>query len=66
VKVYADQDVCVGSGMCVLCLPEVFDQREDDGVVVLLRAEPDPDPDQEAAVLQAVQLCPSGALRVDR
>jgi ferredoxin len=64
-KVYADQDVCIGSGMCVLCLPEMFDQRVDDGVVVLLRAEPDPDPDQEAAVLAAVESCPSRALRVD-
>jgi len=62
-KVHADRDVCIGSGVCVLHLPEVFDQSEDDGTVVL-RSEPDPD--QEATVLKAIDACPSGALRVDR
>jgi ferredoxin len=63
VKVHADRVACVGSGNCVLRLPEVFDQGEDDGIVVLLRAEPDPS--QVANVLDAVEACPAAALRVD-
>ena len=41
-KVTVDQDKCVSSGMCVLNAGEVFDQRDDDGVVELLgrRARP--------------------------
>jgi ferredoxin len=62
-KVHADHDVCIGSGLCALRAPSVFDQDEDDGRVVILRAEPDSD--QRAVVLEAVQLCPSGALRTD-
>ncbi|MFI0773864.1 ferredoxin [Streptomyces sp. NPDC021212] len=31
-----DQDRCVASGQCVLAAPAVFDQRDDDGVAVLL------------------------------
>ncbi|GAB3833568.1 ferredoxin [Dactylosporangium cerinum] len=39
VEVHADR--CIGSGVCVLLAPEVFDQRDDDGVVVLLDEHPD-------------------------
>ena len=39
-KVTVDQDKCVSSGMCVMNAAEVFDQRDDDGVVVLLVDEP--------------------------
>ena len=38
--VTVDQDKCVSSGMCVLNASGVFDQRDDDGVVELLVAEP--------------------------
>lgn len=62
-KLHADREVCVGSGMCVLRLPEVFDQSEDDGRVVIRCAQPDAG--QAAEVLEAVDACPSGALRVD-
>jgi ferredoxin len=61
VRVHADPDVCVGAGLCVLRAPEVFDQDEVDGTVVVLRAEPDAD--QHESVLEAVRLCPSGAIR---
>ena len=61
-KVHADRAVCVASGMCVLRLPEVFDQAEDDGRVVVRCAEPGPG--RAAEVLEAVESCPSGALRV--
>ena len=56
--IVADRDVCIGAGMCVLTAPDVFDQ-DDEGLVVLLTAEP-----ADPAALAAVPLCPSGALRV--
>ena len=61
-KINADTAVCIGAGMCALTVPEVFDQSEDDGTVVLLA--PEPSPSQEAAVRRAVHLCPSGALSI--
>ncbi|MFI5910034.1 ferredoxin [Dactylosporangium sp. NPDC051541] len=62
-KVSADTGVCVSSGMCVMHAPEVFDQREDDAVVVVLLAEPPAE--QRDAVRQAVLGCPSGALAIE-
>jgi ferredoxin len=59
-KIVADTGVCVGAGMCVLTAPDVFDQSEEDGTVVLLVSEPTSE--QAEAVREAVQLCPSGAL----
>ncbi len=56
-RVAADRELCVGSGQCELLAPEVF-EVDDDGVVHLLQAEPD----DEDAVRQAAQLCPTGAL----
>ena len=61
-KVHADTAVCVASGQCALLVPAVFDQREDDGIVVVRNEEPPPD--QHDAVRQAVLICPSGALRL--
>ncbi|MER7057065.1 MULTISPECIES: ferredoxin [unclassified Streptomyces] len=62
-KVVADTDRCVGAGQCVRVAPELFDQGEDDGVVVVLNAEPG-----EAlapAAYEAVDLCPARALTAD-
>jgi ferredoxin len=39
-RVIVDQDKCVGSGQCVLAAAGVFDQRDEDGIVVLLNASP--------------------------
>lgn len=59
-KIKADTTVCIGAGMCALTVPQVFDQSEEDGTVVLL--VPDPPAELEAAVRRAVNLCPSGAI----
>ncbi|MEU8322799.1 ferredoxin [Nonomuraea sp. NPDC048881] len=61
-KITADTTVCIGAGMCALTVPEVFDQSEDEGTVVLLREAPEEG--QEEAVRRAVSLCPSGAISV--
>lgn len=61
-KVTVDQDRCCGAGQCVLLAPDVFDQGEDDGIVLLLDAEP---PEGlHAAVREAAAVCPAGAIDV--
>ncbi|MEV5894326.1 ferredoxin [Nonomuraea fuscirosea] len=61
-KVTVDEDKCCGAGQCVLLAPEVFDQREEDGIVLLLDAEPGPD--QHALVREAAAVCPAAAIEV--
>ena len=61
-RVVVDRDRCRGAGMCALTAPAVFDQSEDDGTVVVL--DPEPPPEQEAAVMRAVGLCPNGVIRL--
>ncbi|MGW1676404.1 ferredoxin [Saccharopolyspora sp. NPDC002376] len=62
-KVTVDQDKCIGAGQCVLTVEEVFDQRDEDGIVVLLDATPREDLSE--AVHQAAAMCPSGAITVE-
>ncbi len=62
-KVIVDEEKCVGAGQCVMAAPEVFDQREEDGIVVLLQAEPDEA--LTAAVKKAARLCPALAITVE-
>lgn len=62
--VRVDPERCCSSGMCVLTAPEVFDQSEEDGTVRLLRRVPLAE--QEEAVRDAVDLCPSGAVALLR
>ena len=61
-KVLIDRGKCVGAGQCVRVAPEVFDQDEKDGLVVLINAQPG----AEAApsVIKAAQLCPAQAIRI--
>ncbi|MEU5211913.1 ferredoxin [Streptomyces sp. NPDC020742] len=63
-KVTIDEDKCVGAGQCVLAAAEVFDQRDEDGVVVLL----DSAPPQEllAGVEDAAARCPALAIEVEK
>ncbi|PZG21516.1 ferredoxin [Nonomuraea aridisoli] len=62
-KIKADTSVCIGAGMCALTAPEVFDQSEEDGTVVLLQESP-PETLEDAS-RRAVTLCPSGALSLE-
>nr|WP_189182230.1 ferredoxin [Microbispora rosea] len=62
-KVVTDEAKCCGAGQCVLLAPEVFGQRDEDGVVVLL--EPRPAEDRHAAVREAAAVCPGAAIRLD-
>ncbi|MFZ3561669.1 ferredoxin [Streptomyces sp. BH055] len=61
-KLTVDQDKCCGAGACVLSAPEVFDQRDEDGIVTLLTT--DPAPAHHASVREAAAMCPTAAIGV--
>jgi len=62
-KVVIDQDKCVAAGQCVMAAEDVFDQRDEDGIVVLLTDSPSADRADD--VQQAATLCPAMAIVVD-
>lgn len=64
VEVSVDQSVCIGAGQCVFVAPEVFTQRDDDGVVELL--DPHPGDDQLEAVEEAIEVCPAQVISLAR
>lgn len=57
-----EEDKCCGAGQCVLAAPEVFDQRDEDGVVVLLDGAPPAE--QYDNVREAAAICPAAAILV--
>jgi ferredoxin len=61
-KVEVAADKCIASGQCVLLADSVFDQDDEDGIVVLRRT--DVPPSDEQAVLSAERICPARAIRV--
>ncbi|WP_028219435.1 ferredoxin [Paraburkholderia oxyphila] len=61
-KLVVDKSRCIGAGQCVLKAPRVFDQQEDDGMVILLAESPSAE-DQDAARL-AARVCPAEAIVV--
>jgi ferredoxin len=61
-KVAVEQDKCVASGQCVLLAPDVFDQRDEDGSVVLLQENPPAELHDD--VREAAQVCPALAIRL--
>lgn len=62
-KITVDQDKCVSSGQCVLTAGELFDQRDDDGVVILLNDHPPAD--QAVNVRKAAAACPAMAIDIE-
>ncbi|MFB9236928.1 ferredoxin [Plantactinospora siamensis] len=61
-RIELDRDACCSSGNCVGAAPEVFDQDEADGLVMLRIQRPPAD--LTPGVRRAAQLCPSGAIRL--
>ena len=57
----ADREACVGAGQCALVAESLFDQ-DDDGLVLLLNAEPTGD--EQALARRAATLCPARAITV--
>jgi ferredoxin len=62
-KVTIDRDRCIGAGQCVMNVPEVFDQDDDSGTVVLLQEVPATGLRDE--VKRAVRSCPAGVIDID-
>jgi ferredoxin len=62
VKVTVDYDVCASTGSCMQVCPEVFEVRSD-GFLYVLQEEP---PEElRDGVIQAEELCPTGAITVE-
>jgi ferredoxin len=61
-KVIVEQPKCVSAGNCVAHAPDVFDQSEDDGSVILL--DESPSADRADDVRQAEAACPAMAIHV--
>ena len=62
-KLTVDQNKCVSSGQCVLNAEDVFDQRDDDGVVLLLNDSPSSE--QADNVRKAATACPALAIDIE-
>jgi ferredoxin len=65
-RVEVDVRKCVASGQCALIAPEVFDQRDDAGVVVLLDEQPAPELLDLVRESALVWRRPSGWWSIDR
>jgi ferredoxin len=60
--VHADQNICATSGQCVESVPEIFTERDGDGVVVV--REPRPPERFWQPVRDAARRCPVAAITV--
>lgn len=63
-RIRLDRQACVVAGVCVLLAPELFDQSEQDGQVILAAGAEVTDPELVDAALAAADGCPSGAIAV--
>lgn len=61
-KLIVDYDLCEANGMCVAAAPEVFELDDSDQLHV--RTD-NVDETHRAQLLQAVRMCPRGALRLE-
>jgi len=62
-RVVVDVERCRGAGQCTRVAPEVFDQDEEYGTVVVLAT--DPPPELHPAVGMAARLCPNSVIRLE-
>lgn len=61
-RVELDEPKCVASGQCVMASPEVFDQRDEDGIAIVLQETPEDG--LLDGVQEAVAICPAAAIRL--
>jgi len=61
-RVKFDEPKCIAAGQCAMVAPDVFDQREDSGVAIVLNATPGPEHHDE--VRDAAALCPAVAIHL--
>ncbi|MFG2366456.1 ferredoxin [Streptomyces mirabilis] len=62
-KVVVDEEKCVAAGQCVAAATDVFDQRDEDGIVVLLNENPSPELADD--VRNAAAVCPALAIHIE-
>jgi ferredoxin len=62
-RITVNKSRCIAAGQCVLKSPHVFDQGEEDGLVVLLTENPSPELQESVRV--AARVCPSEAITVE-
>jgi ferredoxin len=61
-KISIEQDRCIAAGQCAATAPEVFDQRDEDGVVELLTSVAPAGAEED--VEHAAAACPAQAIHV--
>ncbi len=61
-KVTVNRSKCIAAGQCVMKAPFVFDQDEEDGIVILLNDSPTQE--QEKATRLAAKVCPAAAIEI--
>jgi ferredoxin len=61
-RVIVDVEKCIASGSCVIADSDVFDQREEDGIVILLNDSPSAE--HRDSVMNAARVCPAMAIAV--
>ena len=59
-RVAVDGAKCIAAGQCVLAAAAVFAQGDDDGIAYVL--DDSPAESERAAIIEAVAICPSGAI----
>ncbi|EGX61514.1 ferredoxin [Streptomyces zinciresistens K42] len=62
-RITANREVCCSAGQCTLIAPDLFDQSDEDGSVVLLDAQPGAG--RLDVLREIVSRCPSGAIRLE-
>jgi ferredoxin len=60
VKISVDRNLCCSNGVCVVTAPEVFKLDEVD-----LEYEAEPDDGLRPKVEEAVEMCPTQAIRIE-
>jgi ferredoxin len=62
-KISIDEGRCIAAGNCVMEAMDLFDQREEDGIVVVLDDSPE-GTELQAAARRAAAVCPSHVIAI--
>ncbi|MEQ6900424.1 ferredoxin [Nocardioides sp. YIM 152588] len=62
-KIEIDEDRCIAAGNCVLASMELFDQRDEDGVAIILNEHPEGETLQ-AEARKAAAVCPANVITI--
>jgi ferredoxin len=62
-EIVIDESRCIAAGNCVMVSDELFDQRDEDGVVIVLDTSPEAEALKEKA-REAASVCPSQVITI--